>query len=108
MVREVGDWLLVALTVAMCVFTLIYGFRSRWWTNVVGRIFFPEKVVMCLVLTQVSLSAVTGSNYLGRDWVRLTLYGLGALSLVGMTVVLVWIQQRERRRASEEVSDDVP
>lgn len=109
--REVGDWFLVALTLAMVVFTIIYGLRSRWWSNEVGRVFFPEKVLMCFVLVQVSASAVTQSTYPYRDQARLLLYGLGFLSLVCMIVLLLKIQGREQfgrkeakaRRAEEDV-----
>lgn len=96
MLRDAGNWLLVALTGAMCVFTLFYGVRSRWWSNEVGRVFFPANALMCTVLFQVSLSAVTSSGYPGRDVIRIVLYGLGFVSLVWMTVVLVCIQRRER------------
>ena len=33
MLREVGNWLLVFLTLVWCTFTLIYAFRSKWWAN---------------------------------------------------------------------------
>lgn len=95
--REIGDWFLVALTVAMIVFTIIYGLRSKWWSNEVGRVFLPEKVLMCLVLFQVSLSAVTRSTYPYRDEARLLLYGLGFLSLVWMIGLLLKIQGREHK-----------
>jgi hypothetical protein len=101
MLRDVGDWLLIVLTLAWWVFTLIYGFRSRWWSNEVGRVLFPEKLLMCLVLSQVSWSTWTESGYPGRDPVRIVLYGLGALSLMWMTVVLVSIQRRERKAGGD-------
>ena len=42
MLREVGNWLLVFLTLVWCTFTLIYAFRSKWWANEVGRVLLPE------------------------------------------------------------------
>lgn len=101
MLREVGDWLLVALTVVWCTFTLIYAFRSKWWTNEVGRVLLPEKVLTCLVLIQVAASAMSNSLYPGRDVIRIVLYAGCAVSVLVLTVVLVRVQRRERRCRSE-------
>ena len=101
MLREVGNWLLVALTVVWCTFTLIYGVRSKWWSNEVGRVLLPEKVLTCLVLIQVSASAMSNSLYPGRDVIRIVLYAGCAVSVLVLTVVLVRVQRRERRCRSE-------
>lgn len=95
-----GNWLLAVLAAAMWVFTIRYAFWSRWWTNRVGRVFLPEKVIMSTALTQVALSALTSSSYPGRDWARIVVYGLGALSLIVMTVLLVRIQRSDQPRPS--------
>lgn len=100
-VTDIGNWLLVLLTVTLWAFTLIYAFRSRWWTNEVGRVLLPEKLLTCLVLTQVSVSAVTSAGYPGRDPLRIALYAACTLSAVALTIVLVRIQKRERNTRSD-------
>lgn len=105
MLREAGNWLLVLLTVVWCGFTLIYALRSKWWTNEVGRVILPEKVLTCLVLIQVAASAMSNSLYPGRDVIRIVLYAGCALSVLVLTVVLVRIQRRERRGCPIERSD---
>jgi hypothetical protein len=105
MLREAGNWLLVLLTVVWCVFTLIYALRSKWWTNEVGRVILPEKVLTCLVLVQVAASAMSNSLYPGRDVIRIVLYAGCAVSVLVLTVVLVRIQRRERRGCPIDRSD---
>ena len=101
MLREVENWLLVFLTVVWCTFTLIYALRSKWWSNEVGRVLLPEKVLTCLVLIQVSASAMSNSLYPGRDVICIVLYAGCAVSVLVLTVVLVRTQRRERRCRSE-------
>lgn len=87
--REIANWLLLTITLGYWVFALVYGGIFKWYNNEVGRVQFPSKLLMALILTQVTASAFTMSGYPFRDEVRLMLYFFGALIVVVVDFVLV-------------------
>ena len=90
------------------VFVLLYGLRSRWWTNVVGRVFFTKAVILPLVLWQIVLSVWFNSHYPGREQVRFVIYTMAPVAYVVMVAVL-WREQRgdrARRGGLRDVDDD--
>ena len=93
----VGNYLLYSLTLGYFLFTFIYGVFFRWYTNEVGLIFFPAKVLMCLVLFQTSVSVWTRSDYPARGEIRYTLYGGGTLAIFSMVALLVYLIIRKKR-----------
>lgn len=91
-----ADIALTAMAFLVLVFTLLYGFRSAWKTNRIGKIFLVKSSFLSLVLIQVCVSVWTSSYYPFRDEIRLTIYGLGALSFAVMIKSLWREQQRDR------------
>lgn len=91
-----GDFLLMALTLSFLIFTLIYGFFFRWYDNEVGRTMFPAFVLMSLVLMQTSASALSDSDYPGRNPIRIALYGSGFVMMVALIALVVWLYWRKR------------
>lgn len=104
----IGDWFLVTLTVGYCLFTLIYGTMFRWWNNEAGRVFFPAKVLMSLVMIQVTLSSLTKSDYPYRDWVRALLYGLGTLAIFSMVYLLFFLIYQKHQLRKKIARGEVP
>ncbi|WP_187328496.1 hypothetical protein [Rhodococcus sp. WS3] len=92
---------LLALTVLVTTFTLIYIFRSPWRKNHVGKIYATKSVFLSLVLIQVSVSIWYSPDYFSRQPIRLAIYALGALVYVPMIWSLLREQQADRasRRA---------
>ncbi len=97
--EHVANTSLTCLAAITTVFVLLYGLRSSWWTNEVGKVFFAKAVILPLVLWQVAASAWTASDYPGREQIRFVIYTLAAIAYVVMVVVL-WRQQRRDRRRS--------
>lgn len=100
--KDLGDWALVSLTGIQVIFTLVYGFRSPWKTNRVGRVFLAKSVVLSIVLLQVSASVIWGVEYPFRVPIRTTIYWCGALAYVVMLVQLIREQQEDRARRRRE------
>lgn len=77
-------------------FTLLYGLRSRWGANVIGRTFFAKCVFMSLVLWQATVSVWSGFDYPYRGVIRYLVYSLGAVAYVPMLISLYREQRRDR------------
>ncbi|WPH57903.1 membrane protein [Gordonia phage RayTheFireFly] len=97
-----GNASLFLITIQLVAFTAIYGFRSHWNINPVGRMFLWHSTVMSLVMFQVSMSAATSSDYPGREYIRPIIYALGVLSYAAMTVTLLRQQHRDRKAAKHD------
>lgn len=96
---------LICFAAITTVFVLLYGLRSKWWTNEVGKVFFAKAVILPLVLWQVTASVWTTSDYPGREQIRFIIYTLAPIAYVVMVAVL-WRQQRRDRRRSELPKED--
>lgn len=80
-------------------FALLYGVRSKWWTNRIGKIFLAKSVVLPLVIAQAALATWWDTEYPFRQQIRFIVYSLGAVVYVPMLVSLWREQQRDRRKA---------
>ncbi len=101
---------LIYLAALVTIFTALYGIRSRWQKNRVGRVFLVKSVVLAAVLWQIVLSTWWDTEYPFRQEVRFIIYTVGAWCYVPMLIQL-WREQRgdrqrARRRAEEREQSD--
>lgn len=101
--KDAANLALLALSVLVTCFTLLYLIRSPWWRNRVGVIYAAKSTILSAVLIQITLSSLISTEYPGRQPIRLAIYTLGALAYLPM----IWSLAREqaedrRRRAAEE------
>lgn len=78
-------------------FTVLYGLRSLWRSNRIGKIFFTKSVVLAAVLWQIVLASWWDTDYPWRQQIRYVIYTLGAIVYIPMMVSLWREQQRDRR-----------
>jgi hypothetical protein len=100
--------IMTATSAAACwVFVALYGARSPWRRNQVGRSIMWLALSLALILTLISTSFLFGA-YPGRDLVRNLIYSSLPVALVQFTRVLVRVQQgRERGEIPARVSGDL-
>jgi hypothetical protein len=98
---------LVYFAIVTTVFVLLYGFRSRWQDNEVGKVFFVKAIVLPAVLWQISAAVWIDADYPYRQQIRFALYTLAPVAYVVMVIVLVRQQRRDRERTREAESADV-
>lgn len=94
--KEFGNYALLFLAVVQTGFSLQYLLRSPWWLTPLGRIYATLNVILTLVLWQVSASVITKSDYPGREYWRLAIYGGGGLAVLVLWQVLRIYQRRGR------------
>lgn len=78
------------------VFVLLYGIRSNWRSNRIGKTLFAKSVVLPLVLWQIVVSVWWDIDYPFRHQIRFVIYVLGAVAYVTMLVSLWREQQHDR------------
>lgn len=88
---------LLAIAVLVTAFGGLYGIRSRWKSNPIGRVFFAKSMVLPLVLWQAAASSWISTEYPGRQHVRFLIYTLGAIVYIPMIVALLREQKRDRQ-----------
>lgn len=88
---------LIYLAVLAAVFTLLYGLRSNWRGNRVGKVFLIKSVFLFLVLAQIALASWWDADYPLRQQVRFILYTAGAWTYASMVLTLLREQRRDRR-----------
>lgn len=86
---------IAALAVA---FAALYGCRSKWWTNRIGKVYLTKSLILALVLVQAVVSVWWSDDYPGRQVIRFVIYSLGAVVYVPMLVSLWREQTRDRKR----------
>lgn len=99
-----ADALLLTAAVLAAAFVGRYATRSRWRLNPVGRSLMYVMGALAAVLAQNSASVYIGTDYLGREVVRLLLYAALVLTLLGLLRTLFREQRGplpfpDRRRA---------
>lgn len=100
-----ANWSLLALTIMVTTFTLLYFFRSPWWRNRIGKIYLVKSVVLSLVLLQITMAVIVSADYTYRQPIRLSIYVLGVLVYVPMIWSLVREQNADRRRRREACTE---
>lgn len=99
----------IALTIMACTvlaFTLLYGLRSAWHTNRIGKVFLTKSAILSLVLIQVVVSVWTNSDYPFREIIRLIIYSSGVIAFIAMIRTLWQEQQRDREPLFNHGDDD--
>lgn len=95
---------LVYIAVLASVFAALYGWRSRWWSNRIGKIFLVQSVLLAIVVVQGSVSVWwPDGHYPGKDYLRFAIYSLGAVAYVPMLISLWREQQADRREANHRM-----
>lgn len=94
--RLAANFTLTLMATLVTVFTVLYGVRSNWGANRIGRVFFTKCVFLSVVLWQGVISVWGGPDYPYRDVVRFTIYALGVVAYTPMIITL-WCQQRRDR-----------
>ncbi|AQT82509.1 hypothetical protein B1R94_02430 [Mycolicibacterium litorale] len=92
---------LLAIAVLVTTFGALYGLRSRWRTNPIGKVFFAKSMVLPLVLWQGAASSWLSTEYPGRQHVRFVIYALGVAVYIPMLISLYREQQRDRDREAD-------
>lgn len=87
---------LIAVALLVVVFAALYGARSRWWTNRIGKIYLAKSMVLSLVLVQIAVGVWWPGEYPGRQHVRFAIYTLCAVVYAPM-IVSLWREQRRDR-----------
>lgn len=100
--RVIANTALVAIAALTTAFVLLYGLRSNWRRNRIGRTLFAKSVVLPFVLWQSVLSVWWDMDYPFRQQIRFTIFVLGAIAYATMLVSLWREQQRDRRGESAE------
>lgn len=77
-------------------FVFLYGLRSNWRSNHIGRIFLGKGVLLSIMLWQIVLASWWDAEYPYRQPIRFAIYSLGALAYLAMVVSLWREQQRDR------------
>jgi len=97
-IELVANTALPAIAVPVTIFTALYGFRSKWWANRLGKIFLAKSIFLSAVLWQATASVWIDADYPYRHEIRFAIYGLMAVSYWGMVASLLTQQRRDRRR----------
>ena len=106
--RVAANVSLVYIAVAVTGFALLYGIRSNWVANRIGRAFLTKSVVFSVVLWQIVVATWIDVDYPFRQHIRFVIYSFGALAYVHMVVMLWREQQRDRRVVADFLADDGP
>lgn len=103
----VGDLILFAGMPAIVLFTVLYGFRSKWREVLAGRsLFYMALSLTAIVLLAVwsRLSSIFDWPMPFREWVRMGVYTFTSLSLWRMVATLIRYQRLDREKKTREVS----
>lgn len=100
--KDAANLALLALSVLVTCFTLLYLVRSPWWRNRVGVIYAAKSTILSAVLIQITLSSLVSTEYPGRQPIRLAIYTLGAIAYLPMIWSLAREQAEDRRRRAAE------
>lgn len=93
---DAGDVAIFTWCLLQIGLTVLYGVRSRWRSSTAGIILFTSFCCTSIALTQVSVTLLTDSIYVGRDIVRPIAYSAGILGTLVMIVLLLRMQRRDR------------
>lgn len=78
-----GDIVLGLALAPAVLFLVVYMATAKWWKTPIGRMFVIAQGAIVLVSLVVLASLVLGTDYAGRDWVRLIGY---SAHCIGQTI----------------------
>lgn len=90
---------LIYIALLVTVFTVLYGVRSRWRSNYLGRAFLIKGILLAAVLWQASAAVWIDTDYPGRQLFRFIIYTGGAVAYLVMLIIL-WREQRKDREVT--------
>lgn len=93
---------LIYISALVTAFTVLYGIRSNWRANQIGRVFFVKSVTFTAVLWLITLQNWWDVDWGWRQEIRFIVYTLGAIAYLPMVITLVRKQQADRRQRDEE------
>ncbi|HUM06377.1 MAG TPA: hypothetical protein VLT90_13010 [Terriglobales bacterium] len=88
--------ILVAWSASLA-FAILYGLTARWWKTQIGRHMMTWGVLVFVILSLSSVSAVFGPDYAARPIVRLAVFFFLAGGLVNQLRILVTTQLRRKK-----------
>lgn len=80
---------LIVATALVSVFTIMYSFRSHWWSNRLGRVYWGKCVLMSLMLIQITMAIWWDADYPG-----FVIYSATGIAYVAMISALRREQER--------------
>lgn len=89
-----GDVTLLSAIPALALFVLYYYFGSPWKTFLVGRSLMYFAVSLLVIIAIVTLSVWLGTDYFGREWLRLAGYLLVSWTTWRLFFTLRHIQKK--------------
>jgi hypothetical protein len=95
--RVAANVSLFYMAALVTVFTVLYGWRSKWRANRVGKVFLAKGVAFSLVLWQGVAAVWVDDTYPYRHHLRFAIYSLGAVAYAAMVITL-WVEQRTDRK----------
>lgn len=99
--RLAANIALLFAAVGVTGFTLLYGFRSKWRSNRIGRVYLVKCIVFSVVLLQIVAASWIDEDFAFRQQIRFAIYLAGALVYIPMLISLWREQQRDRRLRGE-------
>lgn len=99
--RRWADIALLVVAAGTTVFALLYGLRSKWWTNRIGKVYLVKSLFIAAVFVQIVAGTWWSADFPGLQHLRFTIYSLGAVAYMPMLITLWREQQRDRRRRGE-------
>lgn len=98
--RVAANTSLALLAGLVTVFTVLYGWRSTWRANLIGKVFLAKGIAFSMVLWQMVVAVWVDADYPGRQHLRFIIYSLGAIAYAAMVATL-WAEQQSDRKAHE-------
>ena len=95
---------LICAAVLTTTFAFLYGLRSNWRANMVGKIWMAKSVILPVMLWQIVISTWWDTDYPFRQPIRYVIYTLGALAFITMLIALWREQQRDRRELHDRLT----
>lgn len=100
--RVAANVSLIYVAVLTTIFILLYGIRSKWRTNHIGRTLFAKSIVLPFVLWQIVIATWWDTDFPFRQQIRFVIYSLGAVAYLTMVVMLAREQKRDRKADHDE------
>lgn len=96
---------LIYLAVLVTIFTVVYGLRSNWRGNRVGKVFMIKSVFLSLVLLQIVIASWWDGDYPFRQPIRFILYTAGAWTYAAMVVQLLQLNRAKKHDEEESQNE---
>jgi hypothetical protein len=112
MLESVGNVGFITSALMFVLFTFLFLFSVRWWTDALGRMIAAVLTTVVLIMCLASM-VVLGVPLPGINWWRAFLYGILALVLGFSNGFFIWAQflapriRRRRATPSADRSGDV-